>query len=260
MKEDKHYVTKDELWLAIKEFYDNDDKMSDKLGIMINQIANKLMTRQNFSGYPYKSEMIGDAILRMVSTLSEKKFNLWSDKKSKKIEKRSFYGYEFKGKFELEENQVLHVKNMNSLNTVSVYEKKFDMFFHDVDENGNSIKNNVWERVGPATGVNIVKSNQSNSVDVYTFIESEKEFNGRPVYESGVVYDFEGNVITEKSNAFGYLSFIAHNEAITRIKKEKKNTQTIKIHQENEFVMFMADNCEMNPQRLFDDSYEIDNV
>ena len=60
-----------------------------------------------------------------------------------------------------------------------------------------------------------------------------------------------------KNNPFGYLSIIAKREAITRLKRENKNYNTIHVFQEQEFTKFLSDNPEMAPQKIDDDTYKI---
>lgn len=275
-KNEKHYVTKDELWQEIKEFYDSGGNMSNTLGVMIDNIANKIMTSQNFSGYPYKQEMVSDAILRMVTTLSEGKFKLWSDAKCKKIQERTFVGYKIEGETDLRDGEVLHVNSFsifenalesnettkkaeNRIRDVSIFDIDPDHFFHNSSEEKVD-KSPCWKKNRTAKGVSIIHTGDPEDVlKIHTYIESDRKINGRTLYVDGVMYDNNEKAVSVKSNAFGYLSLIAHHEAITRIKKEKKNTEAIRTHQEDEFVLFMSENCEMTPQRIFDDSYEIDN-
>lgn len=260
-KKKEYYVTKEDLWDAIKEFYDSNGPMNDKLGQMILDIATKTMTAQNFSGYDYREEMISDAILRMVSTLSERKFNLYGDKKVKEIQERQLKGYTFKGDLEsqLGEGQVPFINNIKSKKAVFIYEIVPDEFFHVTDEKGHILnKKPVWDKTGTAKGVSIVPSDDSSEViKFYTFIESNRKMNGRATYVSDKVYDESENPIQEKQNPFGYFSVITHHEAVGRIKKEQKNDEAVKKHQEDEFSLFMSENCEMTPQRMFDDTYEI---
>jgi hypothetical protein len=271
-KNEKHYVIKEDLWQEIKEFYDSEGAMGNTLGVVIDNIANKIMTSQNFSGYPYKQEMISDAVLRMVTTLSERKFKLWSDAKCKKIQYRSFVGYKVDGEVDLEKGEVLQVNSFNIFENIESHEPKnkvakkikdvsiFDIdaehFFHE-DIKGVVKKTPCWKKNRVAKGVSIVKTGDPNDfLEIHTYIESDKKVNGRNLYVVGDMYDKGGKVVRQKSNAFGYLSQIAKHEAVTRIKKEKKNTDAIRTHQEDEMVSFQSENCEMTPQRIFDDSYE----
>lgn len=74
-KEKVHYVNSREFEEEIRQFY-NTDKISIKLGDSINKIAQGLSYAPNFINYSYKDEMIGDAIVKMVSALKNKKFKL----------------------------------------------------------------------------------------------------------------------------------------------------------------------------------------
>lgn len=82
-KNPKHYINKDELQACIKQFYDSgDETMSNKLAKMIFDIADHLSYSPNFINYPYKEDMIGDAIHKMVSAIQNKKYKLKGNKKN----------------------------------------------------------------------------------------------------------------------------------------------------------------------------------
>jgi len=74
-KEKVHYVNSREFEDEIKHFYKS-NYISPKLGESINKIAHGLSYAPNFINYSYKDEMIGDAIVKMVSALKNKKFKL----------------------------------------------------------------------------------------------------------------------------------------------------------------------------------------
>jgi len=70
----KHYVKPKEFEAQILSYYDT-GVMSDLLLTSVSNIAHKLGYRPNFINYTYKEEMIGDAIIRMVTALKNKKFD-----------------------------------------------------------------------------------------------------------------------------------------------------------------------------------------
>jgi hypothetical protein len=74
-KEKVHYVNGKEFEEEIRHYYKT-DFISAKLGESINKIANGLSYAPNFINYSYKDDMIGDAIVKMVSALKNKKFRL----------------------------------------------------------------------------------------------------------------------------------------------------------------------------------------
>lgn len=74
-KEKVHYVNSREFEDEISKFYAS-EKISLKLGDSINKIAHGLSYAPNFINYSYKDDMIGDAIVKMVSALKNKKFKL----------------------------------------------------------------------------------------------------------------------------------------------------------------------------------------
>jgi len=70
-KEKVHYVNSKEFEEEIQKFY-NTEFISIKLGDSINKIAHGLSFAPNFINYSYKDDMIGDAIVKMVSALKNK--------------------------------------------------------------------------------------------------------------------------------------------------------------------------------------------
>ena len=74
-KEKIHYVNSKEFEEEIRTFYKT-DFISIKLGESINKIAHGLSYAPNFINYSYKDDMIGDAIVKMVAALKNKKFKL----------------------------------------------------------------------------------------------------------------------------------------------------------------------------------------
>ena len=256
---EKYYLDKDELWEEIEKFYIIDDKaksegedgakMGNRLGTMISNIAEKLMTAQNFSGYPYRDEMRGDAILRMVSTLLGRKFLLFSDKKGYELDFNKFKGYK-RLDIELEDDEILVMSNSDLLKAQHVYkESKTEFFmidgekkpFHEKDR----LVNNCFEKC------------EDSTAEILGFVDTGVIKRGKTIYSMYPVYDENGGVVKQKNNAFGYLSLIATREAITKIKKENKNFDAVHSFQEEEFLSFMSDNPEMAPQRIYDDTYEI---
>ena len=57
----------------IKKFYET-DVFSSELADMIQKIATRLGFAQNFINYSYKEEMIGDAVIKMVTALKRRRF------------------------------------------------------------------------------------------------------------------------------------------------------------------------------------------
>ena len=266
--EDKHYISKDELWQEIESYYKLDEEnranggdgvvMPDSLGNMILTLAKKIMSAQNFSGYPFKDQMEGDAYLRMVLILSKGKFNLWSQQKNYINNSIKFTGWAPTKKCEkiMEENPDYiiapysvevdddgnEIEGAYKLNQNVMVLKPMDDIYHEKDE--TMVKS--FKKVGLEKGM-FKKSTKSSSVTL-----SEPVM--QPSYvKKGRKYE----PIMVKNNAFGYLSLIARREAVTRIKKELKNYDAIHDYQEQEFLKFLSENPEMTPQRIDDDTYSI---
>ena len=79
-KESKSSLLKKEFYVSPKEFTDElqtyykTDIMSDKLALMIRNIAYGLAHAPNFINYTFKEEAIGDSLINMFSALKQKKY------------------------------------------------------------------------------------------------------------------------------------------------------------------------------------------
>jgi DNA-directed RNA polymerase specialized sigma24 family protein len=71
---EKFYVDPTEFARLIKIYY-NDKKITNELGDMVLKIASRLAYAPNFINYSYRSDMIGDAILKMIAALKNQKFD-----------------------------------------------------------------------------------------------------------------------------------------------------------------------------------------
>jgi hypothetical protein len=74
-KDKEFYVKPAEFHNAIVAYYDQkNEDIPHILGDMIQKIATKISFLSNFIKYSYKEEMIGDAVVRMISALKRKKY------------------------------------------------------------------------------------------------------------------------------------------------------------------------------------------
>jgi hypothetical protein len=67
------YINPEEMEKLIQEYYST-DIISDKLAEMIQMIAVRLALARNFYSYSFKSEMQGDAIIKMMTALRRKRY------------------------------------------------------------------------------------------------------------------------------------------------------------------------------------------
>jgi len=76
-KKSAHYVPAKDFVKAIDEFYakPGEAEIGEQLGTYIYKIATGLSFAPNFINYSYKDDMVGDAIVKMISALKNKKFN-----------------------------------------------------------------------------------------------------------------------------------------------------------------------------------------
>jgi hypothetical protein len=74
-KKKAYYVNPAEFLADIEEYYVSDD-LTNKLGEAVYKIATGLSYAPNFINYSYKDDMIGDAVMKMVAALRNKKFNI----------------------------------------------------------------------------------------------------------------------------------------------------------------------------------------
>ena len=76
-KKDEYYVNGKEFAQAIEVYYDSgSDIIPDILAIYIKKIADGLSYAPNFINYSYKEDMVGDAIVKMLSAIRSKRFDL----------------------------------------------------------------------------------------------------------------------------------------------------------------------------------------
>lgn len=73
----EYYVNGKEFATAIKSYYHQvDDDIPEQLAIYIKKIAEGLSYAPNFINYSYKEDMVGDAIVKMLSALRHRRFDL----------------------------------------------------------------------------------------------------------------------------------------------------------------------------------------
>jgi len=70
-----YYVEPKRFLQLLKEYYASDD-LIDELAESTSKIAIGLSYSPNFINYSYKDEMIGDAVVKMIAAVKNKKFNL----------------------------------------------------------------------------------------------------------------------------------------------------------------------------------------
>jgi hypothetical protein len=69
------YIDHNEMESLIKEYYlSQSDIIPDRLAEMIQMIAVRLGLARNFYSYSFKTEMQGDAIVKMITALKRKRF------------------------------------------------------------------------------------------------------------------------------------------------------------------------------------------
>lgn len=71
------YIDPLEMEKLIQQYYDSpDDTISEELASMIQMIAVRLGLARNFFSYSFKTEMQGDAIVKMMTALRRKRFKV----------------------------------------------------------------------------------------------------------------------------------------------------------------------------------------
>ena len=70
-----YYVSPKHFLGLLTEYYSTDD-LVDELAESVYKIAVGLSYSPNFINYSYKDEMIGDAVVKMIAAVKNKKFNL----------------------------------------------------------------------------------------------------------------------------------------------------------------------------------------
>lgn len=75
-KKSEYYVNPKDFLSEIEEYYKTDGPIPESLAVSILKIAKGLSYAPNFINYSYKEEMIGDAVVKMITALENKKFKL----------------------------------------------------------------------------------------------------------------------------------------------------------------------------------------
>ena len=70
-----YYVSPKEFLQNLKDYYKTDD-LIDELAESVYKIAVGLSYSPNFINYSYKDEMIGDAVVKMIAAVKNKKFRI----------------------------------------------------------------------------------------------------------------------------------------------------------------------------------------
>jgi len=81
MSKENYYVNPVEFKNSLKRFYET-DVITDDLADNVNKIAYGLSFNGSFINYTYKDDMIGDALIKMYSALTKKKYSF--DKRTEK--------------------------------------------------------------------------------------------------------------------------------------------------------------------------------
>lgn len=74
MSKADYYISPKEFKESLKRFYDS-DILTDDLAENVKKIAYGLSYNSNFINYTYKDDMVGDALIKMYSALSRKKYS-----------------------------------------------------------------------------------------------------------------------------------------------------------------------------------------
>jgi DNA-directed RNA polymerase specialized sigma24 family protein len=77
-KKTEYYVDPRELKAELIAYYESED-CSRELADMIHKIAHGLSYSSNFINYTYRDEMVGDALVKMYTAVTNKKFNVDSE-------------------------------------------------------------------------------------------------------------------------------------------------------------------------------------
>lgn len=82
-KKSEYYINnnefKEEITQYYSEFESGNEDIPAHLGVKLLKIANGLSFAGNFINYSFKDEMIGDALVKMVQALQNRKYDITSD-------------------------------------------------------------------------------------------------------------------------------------------------------------------------------------
>lgn len=164
------YVEPSVMWDHIRKYYEAAEMqeyptIDPTLATMIDDIATKVGYRPNFINYSYKSEMIGDAKLKMFKALRDRLFRLHTHtkivKKEVGAEKTFYYYYDKKNRLKKkseESTDVVEIKDgveyITFRNSAFAYYTHicFNAYLnrikkeHLIDQTKKEYQEDVWER------------------------------------------------------------------------------------------------------------------
>lgn len=203
------YVNPDEFWELMRTYYeDTSGKWPEKLGVMIEKIANKMRWMPNFKDYYYVDEMISDAKVKMLQVLLNKKFNLYSytplSQDNYRIINDRFYIREYRRGSD-QRKKVEGGKN----------ERGMIIFLPDGDFRPINTSSNASEETIVVKNGREIKDQNGNVIHILREDDMRK-------YGAE---DWKGLCLRTRNVAFGYFSQTCKHCYVARIKKEQANEE-----------------------------------
>lgn len=255
-EENKIYLEKDTIWSAVNDYYET-DVISDDLGNIITMLAAKIMSSKSFSGYPYIEEMKSQAIYVMMKALHHKKCKLWTQQKERSLVETILEKFKLPDNVDLTGDDIPVVSKINEARGMvkfQVYAKCDGLKFED----GTAVyapKLTITDNGKELCRTHTMVYDEDHQTKVFRFEELEKEFRGQK-YVYKMVCDDEGEPSIVKTNLFGYFTAISKHEAMGMIKKENRQVEALDKYGTETFTNFLADNPDMAPQRIDNDTYD----
>lgn len=136
-KKSEYYVQPARFDELIEQYY-KEGELSEELCQCILKIANKLSFSPNFAKYSYREEMVGDAIEKMISALTNKVYKYNPDVQTKNGKKGNAFMYFSKISYHAMVNRI-KIENKNAKAIESYKEEMYDRIMGE-EEGGNKVR------------------------------------------------------------------------------------------------------------------------
>jgi hypothetical protein len=139
-KKSEFYVQPVRFDELIEEYYEN-GVLSEELCQCVLKIANKLSFSPNFARYSYREEMVGDAIEKMISALTNKVYKYNPNVATKNGKKGNAFMYFSKISYHAMVNRIkIETKNAHAIDNYR--EEMYDRIMGE-EEGGSKVKKQV---------------------------------------------------------------------------------------------------------------------
>lgn len=256
-----YYIKPAEMQDLIIEMYRSHGDISEELGSMIMDISEKRPYSTNFINYTYTCDMKGDANIKMVEALCDRKYKPYRHL----FDEQYIWGWIDDKRVKVKTNNTAKL-DFRCLDSVAGYYwamvpcKKTVINKIFISESGEFIE--IPEKEINYDSVTLVKeTNEEFHDNSLPKIKNKNQiFWSLPkrLPEACKIYLYEDEKPKlAENNPFSYMTMICTHAFINRIKKEEKNRDAIDRFKEEKYNEFEEDNHQIKRSKLSDEEDEL---